>query len=146
MTVPELKRAVCPGCGVDTYLHRVEDWWVCPDCKWNDKPPPAPREPKPRPGPKVDANQLLLMVNASMTISEIARAHGVHSNTVKRRMRALGLRSMNGVGRQQNAVCAKGLHALEGLNVYLDSRGGRKCRACQLEYQRERRARMGSSV
>jgi AraC-like DNA-binding protein len=143
VSVPELKRAVCPGCGVDLYLHRVDDYWACPECKWNDKPPP-PKAANTRPQnqPKIDAAQLTLLVSAQYTVGQLASHFGVGRSTVKRRMRAVGLRSMNPPGLPPNPVCRRGLHPLEGLNVYLDARGSRKCRACQIDYQRERRERL----
>ncbi len=135
MSLPELKRAICPGCGVDLYLHRVEDYWQCPECRWNDKPLPS-AEGKDR--------QLTLLVNERYTMPQIAQVMGVHRDTVKRWMRSLGLRSLNGVGGgNRSQFCRSGRHEMEGFNVYLDHRGGRKCRACREEYARSRRRQSG---
>jgi hypothetical protein len=144
VTVPELKRAVCPGCKTDLYLHRVEDWWQCPECKWNDKPPPVKAAKAPVPS-KIDEAQLTLMVNAQYTVPQIAGYFGVHSSSVKRRMRDAGLRSLNPPGATRSSLCQKGLHEMEGFNVYLDPRGGRRCKACANERDRLRRLRLAAS-
>jgi hypothetical protein len=146
VSVPELKRAVCPGCGVDLYLHRIDDYWACPECKWNDKPPPAAvPNSRPQNQPRIDAHQLTLLVDAQYTAAQIARYFGVHTSTVKRRMRSVGLRSLNAPHAPRDAMCKRGLHEMEGFNVFLDKRGGRACKACKHEAQRRYRAAKAAS-
>lgn len=136
MKLGPTKRAVCPGCQIDTLLHQHPDGWTCPDCGHvlEDHPPTLkPLADPPWYGrkatllPPSEAREAIRLYRAELSINQIAQSLGRDSRRV-----GLTLHTYNVPLRERTPpskiACSYG-HRWTDANTLI-VRGRRTCKAC----------------